>query len=515
MVFGQVSDSTKTANAHFLKGNELNESQNYEQAIVEYLKAVSILEEQKDSAKLVPLYTNIGALNARIQNLDMAVFYFEKSLRCNKSNENLRLAVLSNIASLYNDKKDRKSSLKKSAEAEVLAKKLNNGAILSNIYSNYCNIYRDLGDYEKSITYGIKSLDLKHKLQINPDISINNVGYSLLLDKQYDKAISYLKEIEFTTNKTLQAIVFNNLKNAYQAKGNDKKALLYADDHLQLKDSLTNEQQKLKVATLIEKYESEKKQQQIDVLHIENQIQQVKLENQRVLFLILAIMALLAFVLIYQWFRNNKIKQRLQQSSLQNKLLRTQLNPHFLFHSLNSIQSFIHENKKEESSSYLVSYSKLMRAILESSDLDFITVEDDLNAIKEYIKLQRLNLDEDVEITVAGSDKIAECKIPPMFVQPYVENALIHGVNGLKNGKVSVEYKEKKSKIQVLISDNGKGLESRKSNNELYRSMSTDIIDQRIQNLKQMHQYDIHISTKSDKNGTRILLEFPKKYKLL
>ena len=209
--------------------------------------------------------------------------------------------------------------------------------------------------------------------------------------------------------------------------------------------------------------------------------------------------------------KNQKTKQSLKQAALQHKLLQTQLNPHFLFHSLNSIQSFIHQNKKEESSSYLVSYSKLMRSILESSDQDFISVEDDLNAIKDYVKLQRLNLPENVQINIECEDELTTYKIPPMFVQPYVENALIHGINEIENGKVSVFYKKEASKIQVIITDNGKGLISKKSNNELHRSMSSDIIDQRIQNLKQIHNYHINIINQSSKNGTRITLEFPKR----
>ncbi len=511
LVFGQISDSTEIANIFFKKGNEYNNSQNYEKAIIEYLKAVTILEKQKDSSKLVPIYTNIGVVNARIQNLDKAIFYLEKSLLYIRNNENLKLQVLSNISGLYNDKKDTQASLEKNIEAENLAKKLNNEAVLSNIYSNYCNLYRDLNDYRKSISYGIKSIELKEKLKLNPDISINNVGYSLLLDKQYDKAILYFNKIEFTDIKALEVLVLNNFKSAYQKKGDERKALIYADKLLTLKDSLVKAQQKVKVASLIEKFESEKKQQQIDVLNINNELQQSKLTSQRNLFIGLGIFTFLSLLLVYLWFKNQKTKQSLKQAALQHKLLQTQLNPHFLFHSLNSIQSFIHQNKKEESSSYLVSYSKLMRSILESSDQDFISVEDDLNAIKDYVKLQRLNLPENVQINIECEDELTTYKIPPMFVQPYVENALIHGINEIENGKVSVFYKKEASKIQVIITDNGKGLISKKSNNELHRSMSSDIIDQRIQNLKQIHNYHINIINESSKNGTRITLEFPKR----
>lgn len=509
--FGQVADSTAIANAHFTKGNKYNDSQRYDEAIIEYLKVVTILEKQKDTAKLVKVYTNIGVVNARLQNLDKAILYLEKSLNYVRNNDNLKLQVLSNISSLHGDKKDIEAALEKGKEAENLAKKLDNEAVLSNIYSSYCNLYRDLNDFDKSIDYGLKSLELKEKLKLNPDISINNIGYSFLLDKQYDRAIQYFKKIEFTNNKPLQVLVLNNFKRTYQEKGAYQKALNYANKLLVLKDSLGKAQQKVKVASLIEKYESEKKQQQIDVLNIENQIQEVKLNNQKILFGILALIGLLASVLIYQWFRNQKIKQSLKQAAIKHKLLQTQLNPHFLFHSLNSIQSFIHQNKKEESSSYLVSYSKLMRSILESSDKDFITVEDDLNAIKDYIKLQRLNLSEDVQISIDCENEIRAYGIPPMFIQPFVENALLHGMNENEKGMISISYIDKTSNIQVIITDNGKGLTHKKNNNELHRSMSSEIINQRVKNLRQIHNYQINITTEFNTSGTSVLLEFPKK----
>jgi len=187
------------------------------------------------------------------------------------------------------------------------------------------------------------------------------------------------------------------------------------------------------------------------------------------------------------------------------------LNPHFLFHSLNSIESFIHENKKEESSAYLVSYSKLMRAILESSDQDFITVDEDYNAIKDYVKLQELNLNIKAQISIECGDDIKSYQIPPMFIQPYVENALLHGLNGLENGKLAIVYKNEDSNIKVTVTDTGHGFTDNNNNMGLHRSMSREIINQRIENLLRVYNYKINIFTESSEKGTTVILNFPKK----
>jgi len=153
-------------------------------------------------------------------------------------------------------------------------------------------------------------------------------------------------------------------------------------------------------------------------------------------------------------------KQSLKTAQIQHKLLQTQLNPHFLFHALNSIQSFVFQNKKDESAGYLGSFSKLMRSILESSDQDFINVEEDAQALEAYLKLQKLNDINSFEYEIHIADDIQDSMmiIPPMFTQPYVENAILHGLKGVENGIVKVEYQQVQNDLQISITDNGIGM---------------------------------------------------------
>jgi len=504
-------DSLNLALTYLNLGNIDNGMQNNDEAIVHYLEATKIFEKRKDSVPLAKAYANIGTLNAKIGNKKNALIFLEKSLLYISSNEALKMQIMVNISGLYGDKGDFTKALSVSKNLESLAKKLNSTYVLGLIYSNMCNYYRELKDYDTSITYGLKGLELKKKLAINTDVVTNNIGYSYLLNNQYDKAIRYFKAIPKNTSKALRALVLNNLKNAYAKKGDHEVALNYANDYMNLKDSLNDKQQSLKVASLTEKYESDKKQQQIDLLSITTELQQTRLDNQRNFLIGTGSLALLSFFLVYFWYNNQKTKQALQNASLQHKLLQTQLNPHFIFHALNAIQAFIYQNKKEESTTYLSSYSKLMRSILESSDQDFISVAEDSKAIEEYLNLQKLNFSDDIVLNVDIDKDVRDFKIPPMFVQPFVENALVHGISKVTKGKVFVHYTKQGEALSVIVSDNGKGIVNKASNNALHRSMSSEIIEKRILNLKKMHQYEVHIKNESNDQGTKITIYFPLK----
>lgn len=493
------------------EGNLLNNSQKYKEAISKYFKAIHLLEKLNDSTRLATVYTNIGVVNARLKSFENAILYLEKANEYQTKDKNLKLRTLYNISSLYYDKKDFESFLKKAKKVEQLAKELKSDKILSALYCTYCNYYRDLKKYKASINYGLKSYELKKKSSLTTDIIINNIGYSYLLDKNYTKAIEFLSKITNTPNKQLRVYVFNNLKNAYEKLQQKDKALFYANKYIFINDSITKAQEKIKVASLIKKYESSKQEQQIINLKTENQLKESKLKNQQNWFLGLGVFIILLGFLTFFWFKNKKTQQNLEKASIQHKLLRSQLNPHFLFHSLNSIQSYIYQNKKEASANYLANYSKLIRAVFDSSDRDFISVKEDKIAIENYLALQKLNFNEKVKLSLSFNENVSNYKIPPMFVQPFVENAFLHGINSVENGKISVIYQEENNIIKVCIIDNGNGFEKLKNNNTLNKVSSSDVIKKRIENLRKTHNFNILINTKSSKNGTIVTLLFPKK----
>lgn len=140
--------------------------------------------------------------------------------------------------------------------------------------------------------------------------------------------------------------------------------------------------------------------------------------------------------------------------------LRSQMNPHFIFNTLNSINSYIIENKKDEASDYLADFSKLMRLILDHSQKKTISLRDELYALKLYLELESRRLDSSFDYRIAvdagvDADAIA---MPPLVIQPFVENAIWHGLRGRKSsGNIEVRVSNQNGGLMIMVEDDGIG----------------------------------------------------------
>ncbi|GAA4277476.1 tetratricopeptide repeat-containing sensor histidine kinase [Aquimarina mytili] len=489
--------------------------QDFENALNLYLKAVEILENAGNPRLLVNAYTNIGSINASLKYYDKAVTYLEKALPLSDFNESIRMQILVNLSSIYYEQKLFKKYLETASQAEELAKKYNSKRVLSVIYGNFSNYYSEEGaEYDKAIIYGKKAIELKKELNSLYTIGLtyNNLGHSYLKKEEYRKAITYLDSALPGAKGLLKSYIYNNLKDSYTGLNDYKKAMYYADLKDRLKDSITNAQQKEKVAELTEKFESEKKQQQIDILDTQNELQALTISQQKYLLIVLVAFGLLFLILGYFGFKSYKTKQQLDTILLQQKLRKTQLNPHFLFNALQSIQNFIYQNDKEKSGSYLASYSKLIRLILEKSNENFISVADDKLALESYLNLQQLTHNNSFSFNINVEDNVDEDfdQLPSLITQPFVENAILHGLKDIVDGKVSISYLKKDADLHVIIKDNGKGFETKKENSKrLHKSMSMGIIKEQIKNLnKTLKGFTGNISVDSSSSGTKVTLRF-------
>ena len=149
-----------------------------------------------------------------------------------------------------------------------------------------------------------------------------------------------------------------------------------------------------------------------------------------------------------------------KMAELETKLLRSQMNPHFIFNSLNSIQKYIWEQKAEDASEYLVRFSKLIRAILEYSTRDFISLKEELDTLKIYIELEhrRSNGHFDYDIRINQDIDQESTAVPPLFIQPYVENAIWHGLNKKdERGKLEINIQKTGKQLTCTIDDDGVG----------------------------------------------------------
>jgi len=206
-------------------------------------------------------------------------------------------------------------------------------------------------------------------------------------------------------------------------------------------------------------------------------------------FIILEILFLALIIISIIKYREKKIIEKNQFQLLEQKLLRSQMNPHFIFNSLSSIQSFIFENNPLEAGSYLSRFAELIRAILYNSREEFITIEKEIKTLKNYLDLQQLRYDKKFDY-ILDIDPMIQTdlfQIPPMLAQPFVENSIEHGIKHLEGrGYISVSFSlmtDKKS-ILLIIEDNGIGIKaSKKLKSEKpksHTSLATVIANERI-----------------------------------
>lgn len=206
---------------------------------------------------------------------------------------------------------------------------------------------------------------------------------------------------------------------------------------------------------------------------------------------------------------------------LHQQALKAQINPHFLFNALSSIQSFIIDNKVEESERYLNDYSHLMRLILESSTDQFIPLEKEVKLLNSYLRLEQMRLDFSFEFNIHCDEDLLEegLKVPSMILQPLIENAIVHGIPNHPNGKIQVHFIESDQSPELLlcrVEDNGKGIQRNESSQPReYESKATKIITERLQILnakdgdKMVRFTDLATVGSGQETGTRVEVYLP------
>ncbi|TLX74624.1 hypothetical protein E9993_11950 [Labilibacter sediminis] len=234
---------------------------------------------------------------------------------------------------------------------------------------------------------------------------------------------------------------------------------------------------------------------------------------------------LLGVILILWIWINQRLKKiHILESNLKLKqrLLLSQLNPHFIFNALMAIQSFIYKNKPHVAGNYLSKFAKLMRLFLTNMRHELTSIEQEIQTLKFYLEMQQLRFNEafDFSITTEGINDAHKLALPTMMIQPVIENAVEHGIyHKTSNGIIEINFNLEKDILIVTVKDNGKGyLHTIKNKSTTHKSVSTSIIRDRIKsfNKKSKHLYSIIIKDLSEDDkqleGTVVTMRLPATY---
>ena len=359
------------------------------------------------------------------------------------------------------------------------------------------------------------------------------IGNAYFLKNNLDEAIPYLEESIEEADKKEDLIVKKDatkkLADVFVASGNFEKAKEAFNAYTEAVDQLyIKKEQEISQAARISKSIAEKQNR---ILSLENdrqltlsQMQLSDEKNKRQQLIIYSLIGGLFLLVVLAYLMYKYIKQqKLANNLLALKSLRSQMNPHFIFNALNSVNSFIATNDERTANKYLSDFSKLMRAVLENSEEDFIPLQKEIQLIELYTKLEHFRFKDkfDYKISVEETIDIEAYKIPPMLLQPYIENAVWHGLRYKEDkGILDIKIcKKQKDQIEITIADNGIGRKKSKAlkteNQKKHNSKGLGNIKKRVTILNEMYKDKVDINIEDNQLnaedvGTKVIVTLKK-----
>ncbi|MFM8597125.1 MAG: histidine kinase [Flavobacteriales bacterium] len=358
-------------------------------------------------------------------------------------------------------------------------------------------------------------------------------GKYFLKKKQYQLAENHFKSILDRIHSSDQirpqnAVAFALIAKIEAQKGNHRAAMKYQQAY---SDWLAKSPVWRSAARIEEMSSSnlrEERERLIDfqrasIEKVQKERKIIELQKDRQLFIsIIFIVAIIFGVVIFILrIQQNRIKQEQREAELSQTLLRTQMNPHFVFNAMSVIQSYIYENDPEKSSQFLVKFSRLMRLILENSPKEFIPIELEIEILDKYLATQKMRFENRFDYTLDISDDLLfnKAMVPPMITQPFIENSIEHGqLHTVKDGHIIVQMRADGNALFLTIEDNGVGRKKSERTKKIrtHKSMAIDITKERIEIINKKYKFngslDFEDLNKEEQTGTIVKLVLPLRY---
>lgn len=357
------------------------------------------------------------------------------------------------------------------------------------IYKAVSSAYTFKGRYDSSELYIKKALAVSKS--INDEIG--QLGaLDILADLNYKN--NQLKKAKYYAQMVIDLSLKANflaqiptatatLKKIYLKEKNYQDALKTFELQVAVQTQLSDEKTRKQALEKEFTYNLEKKENENKLLAQQNQIQNLRLRQNNYFISGMGVVLLLICLLGYLIFRQNRIKGEQQRSQLEQKLLRSQMNPHFIFNSLQAIQNFVLRHNEKEAVKYLSSFASITRDVLENSRMEAISLKKEIALLENYLQLQSIRFRGkfDYQIKVDEKIDIENTMVPPMLSQPFIENAVEHGFHDIANdGKITVCYHLENSNLIMEITDNGMGMKDNQTPNKKHRSLALEITKERV-----------------------------------
>ena len=514
-------------------GNAYRLNKNYQESLETYN---AITKTQLSNYQMVMLYEGLGDSNFSIKKYDAAIAGYKKGLEVAQKHliAPKEVDLNSKIAQVYNASGstanaeqffDKSMNL---ASRQTKKRALEEKVTVADFQSANRNYSEEI-ELRKEIIEDVEAAEkdsvINNESALTKQKQNYKIGNAYALQNDYANAIPYLeKSIEEANNREdliVKKDATRKLSDVYADAGDFEKAKVAFEDYKVVVDELyIKREQELSQA---DRFRRNIREQQNRITSLESDRKLTKSlasersKTQRII--IYALIAATVLLCITAFFMYKYIKQqRLANNLLALKSLRSQMNPHFIFNALNSVNSFIAINDERTANKYLSDFSELMRAVLENSEEDFIPLQKEIELLELYTKLEHFRFMDkfDYEIVVAKDVQVSEYQIPPMLLQPYIENAVWHGLRyKTEKGFLRIAITKKtENEITVTIADNGIGRERSKAlktdNQQKQNSKGMGNIKKRVAILNAMYKDKVDVVIENVQEvedcGTRVVV---------
>lgn len=521
--FEEINTELEIARTSGSIGIIYTEMGDYMEAMKYYQKAIPVFHKLKNYEGQSSMLANIGIIHYKNKGIPEAITYSQKSLKIADSIADLRAMARENgnLSAYYTELKQYDLALEYGLKAIEINKKTGNKKSSGINMQNVSAAYLGKGKYTEAKWYGLKSLQLANELNITELKRDASKGLSEIYEalKMPDSALIYYRQY----TKFADTISNDKKKNEITRMGIqfdfDKKELSYKQkelltsaqlkqQQLQLALNQTELQKGLQFRDLQEtqlqneKLQSEEKEKQLTIARNNEKLQASrvnelsqqqklnKLELKQLWLYGILVLVVLGSILVYLLnlyrirklkFNNElqyqqaaqnelKLKHQYQLSESELKAIRSQMNPHFIFNVLNSIEAYVMDNEKRKASRLIQKFASLSRLILENSTKSLVTADKEWKAIMLYTELEAMRYENafTYSFTVLDDIQLKTLYLPPMLVQPLIENAILHGliIDPKADAHLTVSLEMKDDRICITVADNGVGLENESNKNK-------------------------------------------------
>ena len=505
---------------------------NYPEALTNYFSALRICEEMGQKSGVADGHVNIGTIYELQNNHSDALKNFSSALTLYEEigNKNSAGIALQNMGGVYSGEGNDSEALKYYSSALKLYEETSDKNGMGDCYQSFGIIYDNKVNYPEALNNYFISLRIFEEIGNKNAAakSLECIGNTFCKQKKYVDAENYEKRAlkiakELGSNELIKK-TNEVLSDLYARMGDYKKSLECYKLFVAARDTLFNEENTKKIVQTQMQYDFDKKEslareQQAKkdaVLKLKLQQKNVSIYGTLSAFTLLLVIGSLLL-------RQSKLSANQQKAELEQKQLRAQMNPHFIFNCLNSIQHFIVANDVKNANKYLSGFALLMRQTLENSKDGVITLRREIEYLENYLVLERMRFEDKFTYEIICADDVNKdtIEIPSMIIQPFIENAIRHGLCYLvgKAGLLKINFYLRDNSLYCMVDDNGIGREQshklKMVSDMVYESQGMELTRKRLALVSKSAgaEYKIDITDKMNDQqqaeGTTVIIKFP------